>query len=112
MQHYIGAFQEIPDIATVAEQLKAAQAAERSNAAQAKELAVAITKLTQYPEWKPLAAKIEEMKQMFCQPPEVYYENQGKAGIDYGARAALTWLTTWITQQVDYIEKELYAKEN
>lgn len=94
----------------VAKRIEASRAAERKDKAKAKELALAITKLTEYPEWAPLAAKIEEMKQSFIQPPEVYYETPGKAGIDYGARSSLTFLTLWIEMQQRYINEEQYAK--
>lgn len=73
-------------------------------------VAIAVTKLIDTDEWKIVAEKIEQLKLDFVRKPEDYYHNPGSAGIDYGARSALTLLTNWLRTQSLLVDS--YAKSN
>lgn len=96
---------ELGDVQSVVEAVKKSEAVLETKREEMLKIAGAVVKITELPEWQIILAKIEELKMQFVRKPEDYYMNEKIAGIDSGARAALTLLTNWLARQTIIIDK-------
>lgn len=98
------------DFASIHAKLLAQRAEAARNKERERDIAVSVAKITELDDWKVISDKIEEIKLLFVRKPEEYHHDPKLAGIDYGARVAMTYLTNWITQQNTLVDT--YAKSN
>uniref|UniRef100_A0A6H1ZV84 Uncharacterized protein n=1 Tax=viral metagenome TaxID=1070528 RepID=A0A6H1ZV84_9ZZZZ len=91
---------DIKEMKDVSEQVKEKQ----------KEIAVAIVKLTEYPEWKILDEELLRMLKSIDKPCDFYAVNPDTAKYDSGMKRAVQIILNFIKTQQQIIEK--YAKRD
>lgn len=74
------------------------------------ELAIAIDKLTEYPEWKVYAEQLEILLKNIDKPCEFYSDKPDMAKYDAGIKRGLNIIKGFVEKQKRLIE--YYAKEN
>lgn len=74
-----------------------------------KEIAVAITKLSEYPEWIYFENELKRMLENINKPSEFYAEKPNMAWYDSGLKRSVQIIQNFIKTQRQLVEK--YAKE-
>ena len=95
---------ELGDVKDVLNNIKAGEIKAKQTQEAILKIAGAVVEMTETDGWRELSKKIEKLKEEFTRKPEVYYQNEKIAGLDAGARSALTLLTNWIQLQHKHLE--------
>jgi hypothetical protein len=77
-----------------------------------KEIAVAITKLTEYPEWKVFAEELNRMLSVFDKGCEYYALNPNQAWCDMGQKRSLQIIQRFVEKQNKVLEQYGKTQEN
>jgi len=75
-----------------------------------KEIAVAVAKLVEYPEWPIFIGELDRLEKLIDRDCHYYATNPDQAKIDSGFKIVLELIKSFIANQLKLIEQ--YAKEN